>query len=206
MNKHQFSNRVWAVPAAALLLVGLGCQTIMSAIAPATATPSEPVELPTAPPLPLPTAEPLPTESTSGEFSVPDEGVFHIEFGTTGTYEHYPPSSGEHYGRILEWGFYEEDVPPEFWVHSLEHGGVVILYNCNEDCTAVEDALWELLDTAPAEDQFNEVKILTSPNSQIESPVVALAWGYQLDLDSVEYDILLDFYNRHVNQGPELAP
>jgi hypothetical protein len=91
-------------------------------------------------------------------------------------------------------------------VHNLEHGGVVILYNCTGDCTAVEAALWELIDSAPPEDQFNEVKILTSPNSQIESPVVALAWATQLNLDSADQDILLDFYKRHVNQGPELAP
>jgi hypothetical protein len=60
--------------------------------------------------------------------------------------------------------------------------------------------------TAPPEDVFNEVKILVSPNSQIEHPVIALAWGWQLDMDVPDAGVLLRFYQRHVNQGPELAP
>jgi hypothetical protein len=83
---------------------------------------------------------------------------------------------------------------------------VVILYNCPDGCKDTEDLFWKLLENAPPEDQFNEIKILVSPNSQIETKVVALAWDFQLDLNEADYDLLLDFYNRHVNQGPELAP
>jgi hypothetical protein len=185
------------------LAFSLGCQTVMGAINPATSTPI-PTDTPNTP-VPEPTLEPLP-EGAPTEYAVPDEGAFHIEFPETATYEHYPPSSGLHYGRILEWGLYDEEVPPEFWVHNLEHGGIVVLYNCSDDCAEVEVALEELLATAPPEEVFNEVKIVVSPNSQIESPVVALAWGYQLDLQSPDLEVLLDFYARHVNQGPELAP
>ena len=167
----------------------------------ATSTP-----IPTATSLPSPTPILTDTPVPVAEYEVPDEGREHIEFPTLANYAHYPPSSGLHYGRTLEWGFYQDEIPPEYWVHSLEHGGIVVLYNCSGDCQATEDALWQLMDTAPPEDVFNEVKILISPNSQIESPVVALAWGWQLDLDSPDYDVLLDFYQRRVNLGPELAP
>ncbi len=182
-----------------LALASLSCQTITNLVASAT-------PIPTATPLPSPTPAPIDTPIPVAEYEVPDEGRDHIEFPTLGQYDHYPPSSGVHYGRILEWGFYQDEIPPEYWVHSLEHGGIVILYNCSADCQATEDALWQLMDSAPPEVVFNEVKILISPNSQIESPVVALAWGRQLDLDFPDYDTLLNFYQRYVNQGPELAP
>src|SRR5688572_29274495 len=190
------------LPAISLLVVGLGCQTVMSAINPPTATP-----IPTSTPIPTEEAQPIDGEPVIGEaFDVSDEGAFHIEFGETATYEHYPPSSGLHYGQILDWGFYEDPVPPEYWVHSLEHGGIVILYQCPSDCTEVQDAIWSVLDNAPLDDIFNSKKILTSPNSDIESPVVALAWTVQMNLESVDEEALHDFYLRHVNEGPELIP
>lgn len=197
--------KLFFVPTLVLSLVGLGCQTVTNLVT----TPTR---------LPEPTLEPLPTEAIlileptaigseiPQEYEVPDEGRNHIEVGETAEYDHYPPSSGLHYGTILNWGYYNEEVPPELWVHSLEHGGIVILYNCPEGCSETEDLFWNLIESAPPEDVFNEVKILVSPNSEIETKVVALAWGIQLDLAEADHDILLDYYNRHVNQGPELAP
>lgn len=207
----------WMLPALALLSVGLGCQTVMKAISPATPTPRVEATLPIQPEAgvtpPALTDQPAIEATASGnpsaaptEYAVPDEGRYHIEFGQTAKYDHFPPSSGLHYGKILNWGFYNEAIPPEYWVHSLEHGGIVILYNCASSCKDTEDAIWQVVQKAPPEDQFNEVKILVTPNSQIDHKVVALAWDTELDLDEANYDILLDFYNRHVNQGPEAAP
>lgn len=100
------------VPALILGVTSLGCQAISNLVG----TPT---------PLPIPTAELIPTEvslepdptevvsDTPQEYEVPDEGRSHIELGTSDTYDHYPPSSGLHYGTILQWGFYNEEVPPE---------------------------------------------------------------------------------------------
>jgi hypothetical protein len=190
------------ITAASFLLFGLNCQTVTQIFTTPTPVPTStptPRPEPTSTPISLPT--PIPTE-----YAVADEGVHHIEDGATATYAHYPPSSGLHYGRYLAWGFYEEEVPPEFWVHSLEHGGIVILYNCSTDCAEIEAELEQFMNTAPPDDVFNEVKLLISPNSLIEHKVIALAWGWELDLQTVDHELLLDFYQRHVNQGPELVP
>jgi Protein of unknown function (DUF3105) len=200
----------WLLPALALTLTGLACQTVTRLISPTTAVdPTLAAEATTGvdatsmPELPdIATAEP----SASAEYAVPDEGRYHIDLGATADYKHFPPSSGLHYGKILNWGFYNEPIPPEYWVHSLEHGGVVILYNCATTCKDTEDAIWKVVQNAPAEDQFNEVKILVTPNDKIDHPIIALAWDTELDLEQVDYAVLMDFYNRHVNKGPEDAP
>lgn len=176
------------------LFTGMACMTVMGLLSPAT-------------PTPLPTVATTTTviEASPTEYSVPDEGKFHITVGDTGHYAHYPPSSGEHYGQPKEWGFYDEEVPAEYFVHNLEHGGIVILYNCSEACEGVKAALKAFQEIAPPEDQFNEVKLVISPNSKIESPVIALAWGWELDLQTVDPDLLSNFYLRYVDRGPELV-
>jgi len=64
----------------------------------------------------------------------PVEPANHISPGTQARYLTDPPTSGPHYSvrgeAPLPWGFYARQYPPEDWVHNLEHGGVVILYNC----------------------------------------------------------------------------
>ena len=144
----------------------------------------------------------------AAEIAVPTEDPFHVQPNQQGKYKHYPPSSGVHYGQYLNWGIYTDEVPPEFWVHSLEHGGIVILYNCAkaDDCTKTQQALKKFYNAAPPDPEFKKIKLLISPNSKITYHVTALAWGYELNLGDVNQDALLKFYEKYVNQGPELVP
>lgn len=155
---------------------------------------------------PLATAAPTPTVPRALEYSVPDEGTQHIAAGADGEYDHYPPSSGEHYGQVADWGIYSEPVPPEYWVHNLEHGGIVLLYQCAATCPEIEDQLTAWLKTVPTDAVFNSVKLVVSPNARIGSSFIALAWGHELDLSVWDGDRLLEFYETYVNQGPELVP
>jgi len=45
-------------------------------------------------------------------------------------YSSNPPTSGPHDPSPVKWGIYEEPQPKEKLVHNMEHGGVVIWYNC----------------------------------------------------------------------------
>lgn len=54
----------------------------------------------------------------------------HVDIGTIIQYSSNPPSSGPHYPIWAGWQEYLTPVPRPFWVHSLEHGAVVLLYNC----------------------------------------------------------------------------
>ena len=146
-----------------------------------------------------------------GEQVIPDEGAAHIRTtdNVTPQYAHYPPSSGTHYGdAVAPWGVYTKDnpVPEGVFVHNLEHGGVVFLYRCPDACPELEQQLGELYKKAPPDSTFNEVKIVITPYAKdLPTTIVALAWDHQLNLDQFDETLLLRWYKRFVNRGPELA-
>jgi hypothetical protein len=100
---------------------------------------------------------------------------------------------------------YNQPVQPESYVHNLEHGGIVILYNCPEGCPETVAALERLAAQVPAS-RLGTQKVVVSPDSLIETKIVALAWTRQLNLSDFDHARLLEFYKRWVDSGPELAP
>ena len=61
-----------------------------------------------------------------------DQGREHLPVGQR--YDFYnsnPPTSGPHAPAPADWGVHEEQVPKEVPVHNMEHGGVVIWYDCS---------------------------------------------------------------------------
>jgi hypothetical protein len=148
-------------------------------------------------------------EISAQEVNVPSEGAAHIPVGQKGTYQHYPPSSGPHWNERavapIAWGVYSEPVPAEAFVHNLEHGGIVILYNCPEGCPDTVESLETFAAQVP-QSRFGTQKVVISPDPQIPTKVVALAWTRELDLTDFDQARLLEFYKRWVDAGPELAP
>ena len=59
----------------------------------------------------------------------PDGGGNHITPPERAEYESEPPTSGLHYGGTAPTGAHTQEVQPEFFVHNLEHGHVVITYD-----------------------------------------------------------------------------
>jgi hypothetical protein len=110
-------------------------------------------------------------------------------------YESYPPTGGPHNPCWWDWGVWDEAVPEERWVHNLEHGGVVFLYNCPEGCDAEIAALVE------AVDGFQQ--FIISPNSRMTSRFAAAAWDFKTETECLDISFMLDFYKRHVGNGPE---
>lgn len=76
-----------------------------------------------------------------------DMGRSHVDAGTKVTYIFCPPASGKHYnvagvsGPIAPKPYGPNDtLIPQNWVHNLEHGALVLLYNCTVDPAACTDA------------------------------------------------------------------
>jgi len=99
-------------------------------------------------------------------------------------YEQSPPAGGPHNGAWLNCGIYEEIVPSENAVHSLEHSAVWVTY----DPAQVTDGALDALRNA-----MPDTYIILSPFEGLDAPVVASAWGTQVKLDGVDDPRLADF-------------
>ena len=147
------------------------------------------------------------TSSDLAGVPVADEGRNHVPEGSAITYKTNPPASGPHYPSPKPWGFYSDTVAPGYWVHNLEHGGIVVLYDCPSGCPDVVDQLKQAVDTFP-KDKYNEVKLLVTPYSGLpnNAKVMAVAWDFQKSYQTFDLNQVLAFYNDHVDKSPEDVP
>jgi hypothetical protein len=155
---------------------------------------------------------------------VPLESASHIASGQA-TYLTDPPTSGPHYNQRgqapLPWGYYDQAYPPEDWLHNLEHGGVVILYQCDQPETKVGGAklintplfcpdsqtpVQDFISSAPKDAIFSEVKIVATPYAVPGHRFALVAWGWRLFMDSWDSRLAEKFYEAHVDNGPERIP
>jgi hypothetical protein len=119
------------------------------------------------------------------------------------TYPQSPPIGGPHNPVWQNCGVYDQPVPNEWAVHSMEHGAVWITYR--PDLPA--DQIQALRAAARGKEY-----VLLSPwpaDAPLPSPIVASAWGLQLKLDAASDPRLAEFVRRYANgpQTPErMAP
>jgi hypothetical protein len=137
--------------------------------------------------------------------NVPLEGQNHVDEGSVISYQSNPPASGPHYPVTAPYGVSEQTIPPGYWVHNLEHGGIVVLYNCAEPCPDTVAQLREAFVNLPRSRAFNRVKLVATPYPGMSSKIAYAAWGKVQELDEFDYDQLLRFYNAYVDKGPEQA-
>lgn len=109
------------------------------------------------------------------------------------TYPQTPPAGGIHNPSWQNCGIYDQPIPNEQAVHSLEHGAAWITYQPDLPAEDVEQlrALVRGRDFA-----------LLSPYPDLPAPVVASAWGVQLKVDSAADPQLSAFLTRYM-QGPQ---
>lgn len=108
------------------------------------------------------------------------------------TYAQSPPVGGDHNPSWLNCGVYDEPVQDELAVHSLEHGAVWVTYRPDlpaDQVQALDDAL-------------PDTYIVLSPREGLPSPVVASAWGVQLQLTGADDPRLPEFVKTY-RQGPQ---
>jgi hypothetical protein len=110
-------------------------------------------------------------------------------------YDDPPPAGGPHNSCWGSWGVQQTELPPERWVHNLEHGGVVFLYRCEEPCDADVATLAGLVKAHPR-------TILTS-YAQLPTRFAVVAWGHRLLSDCLDQAAFEAFYAEHVDRAPE---
>lgn len=133
---------------------------------------------------------------------VPDEGRQHVAEGSAITYKTNPPASGPHYPSPAPWGISDQPIPPGYFVHNLEHGGIDVLYDCPNGCPNTVSALKQVYQSLP-KDKYGEVKLVGTPYKGLPggANVAFLAWDFeeffQGDLNP---DQLRQFYQEHAEK------
>ncbi|MBI3732287.1 MAG: DUF3105 domain-containing protein, partial [Chloroflexi bacterium] len=134
---------------------------------------------------------------------VPSLGGQHVQIGQQhAPYNSTPPTSGPHWDAPADWGIYHDPVPEERWVHNLEHGGIVILYNCPQDCPDLLNRLDALFKTAPRS-KLGNVKLLITPYHTAPNRLTLVAWNYYLPLDDYDDAVVRGFMLNHLDKAPE---
>ena len=116
------------------------------------------------------------------------------------SYEQTPPVGGAHSGTWQNCGIYDQPVPVEYAVHSLEHGAAWIAYKPDLPEADV-NKLRELVKGKPL--------TLLAPYQYgtLNEPVVATAWGVRLKLKDANDPRLPRFIAKYINNPntPEIG-
>lgn len=144
--------------------------------------------------------------------ALPDEGRDHVNNGAPLSYKYYPPASGNHYNNPQPAGVYDTEVSPGNWMHSLEHGYVVVLLKCPTGCPDLVAQMRQLYDKQLPNSQFGTKKLVVTMYSQPftdpakEAPITLVAWNREEMLPAFDRDKIIAFYKAYVDKGPELVP
>lgn len=103
-------------------------------------------------------------------------------------YEQTPPAGGQHNPAWLNCGVYEEPVPNENAVHSLEHGAIWVTY----DPEALSDGELEALRS-----QLPSTYVILSPFEGLPSPIVLSGWNVQLQVEEADDPRIAEFLEEY---------
>lgn len=132
----------------------------------------------------------------------PNQGQQHINPGQPHEpYNSNPPTSGPHYPDPARWGVYDNTLPDETVVHNLEHGGIVIAYNCPDGCPELVSQLKQLVG-----EYRSKVILEPRPNKDVPYRVTLTAWTWLDGFNDFDADRIRAFVKAHKDRGPELIP
>jgi hypothetical protein len=133
----------------------------------------------------------------------PPEGAQHVAVCSPLTFGTNPPSSGNHYAIWADYRTYDRPIARGFWVHSLEHGAVVITYNCPDGCAADVADAQALIDSLPADCGDGTRRLILAPDPELDVRFAASAWGFTLRSDCFDRETFRSFYSEHYDHAPE---
>ena len=145
-----------------------------------------------------PAAAPAPAAAIDGLVTFPDITAAHVDAPVdyAATYGMTPPAGGDHWAGWLNCGVYDQPQENERAVHALEHGAVWITYNPNLVTAGDVSAMRAILP---------DTYVVISPFPGLPAPVVASAWGAQVQLDGPDDARLVAFVSQYWQsaEGPE---
>jgi hypothetical protein len=138
----------------------------------------------------------------------PDEGFIHISCMDPTHYLTSPPSSGNHYTCWAAYRTYPAPIPWGNLVHSLEHGAIVIVYNCPAGCADDVANIQTFIDGLPLDTDcapsLGKDRIILMPDPTLQVRFAASAWTWTLHADCFDPAAFRQFFNDHYDHGREV--
>lgn len=138
------------------------------------------------------------------------EGYGHVDPCSYVDYHTLPPSSGNHYPYWAKYMTYDQPVPEGYWVHNLEHGAIVLSYNCGEaGCADDIAAAQQMIDQYPVDPlctMANEGvphRFVMTPDPRLDVRFAASAWRWTLRANCFDLGPFLAFATAHYGHGLE---
>lgn len=140
----------------------------------------------------------------------PDEGATHVPCTSDVQYLTEPPSSGNHYSCWAAYQTYTAPIPWGNLVHSMEHGALVIVYNCPAGCAADVANLQAFIDGLPLDRPCaptlgkNRIILMPDPDPNLGVKFAATAWDWTLRADCFDPIAFRQFFDDHYDHGREV--
>lgn len=128
---------------------------------------------------------------SSSEFAVPPISSPHVPEDSKVTYSTYPPTSGPHAETAMPQKINSESIQEIAQVHHLEHGGVLIQYNCPDPCPDLISQLTTLVNQYPKE-------VVLAPYNKMSKKIAATAWGRLYESDTFDEATLKKFIEKYM--------
>ena len=135
-----------------------------------------------------------------------DPSATHVSACSAISYPMNPPVYGDHYPVWAAYKSYPFPVPLGFLVHNLEHGAIVLLYNCPEGCSDEVAAAQTFIDALPADPRCTEEvkhQVVLAPDASLPTRWAAVAWGHSLTAACFDPHAVRAFYDGNLAHGPE---
>jgi hypothetical protein len=111
-------------------------------------------------------------------------------------YAEAPPSAGTHHGCWWPEGTFDTAVPTSRFVHNLEHGWLILAYDCPSGCAADVAALEKA-------GKASGRRTIVTPFKGADARIVAVAWEHRLLLDCVDEAAIVAFAKQWCPLAPE---
>ncbi|MBI3109422.1 DUF3105 domain-containing protein [Candidatus Daviesbacteria bacterium] len=121
-------------------------------------------------------------------------------------------TSGDHYGEWTKAGVYDTPQNDGNLIHSMEHGYVVLSYQCIVESEQSGEATASA-NTTQCDELKNQLakiyekkgkrKLIVVPRPQMDTKITLSAWNWIDKLDQFDEKRISDFIDSHRDQGPE---
>lgn len=130
----------------------------------------------------------------------PSEGAGHYNNPIGLCYDQSPPSSGPHRPMWGRWGEYEY-MPPQRYIHNLEHGGITFLYHPCVDPSIIDSL--RTIACSRADDDGGAFRWVLSPYADLPTNIAVVAWEWSYTTNCFDAVSINEFIDEHYRNAPE---